>query len=121
MRETFLRLPGGVSEAAAVAQLRQSAAGALGEAEELKGRVAPRPSPSQYPALARSVAAFVGGAGSAARLLALLAELQVGRVPLPPLSATTHVGASAVHVAVRATGMGLATQAPARVSSPPAA
>lgn len=81
VREAFLRLPGGVSEAEAVLQLRRRAAETRQAADGLKGLSAPRPVPSQYPALARHVAAFVGGAGAPARLLALLLELQVAPRP----------------------------------------
>lgn len=81
VREAFLRLPGGVSEAEAVLQLRRRAGETREAADGLKGLSAPRPVPSQYPPLARHVAAFVGGAGEPARLLALLSELQVGPAP----------------------------------------
>lgn len=79
VREALLALPGGPSEAAAIAELRRRMAELQERADALEGRAVPRPDPPQYVALAAEAAAFTtAGAGAPERLAALIAALQVG-------------------------------------------
>jgi hypothetical protein len=73
----YLRLPGGPSEAARVAALRERAATIAAQAEALASSVVERPLPSQYGAIVDAVSAFTASTGSSARISALLGGLEV--------------------------------------------
>lgn len=78
MREALLALPGGISEARPIADLRRRMAELQAQADALKGRAVPRPVPPQYTALAAEAAAFTTtGVGAPERIAALVSGLQV--------------------------------------------
>ena len=77
VREMYLRLPGGPSEAARVAALRKRAAAVAAQAEALTSSVVERPLPSQYGAIVEAMSAFTASTGSSARVHAVMDGLQV--------------------------------------------
>jgi hypothetical protein len=61
------------------------------QADALEGRAVPRPTPSQFTALAAEAAAFItAGAGSPERIAALVSGLQVGDPPEKFLNVVRH-------------------------------
>eukprot|EP00884_Botryococcus_braunii_P010665 jgi/Botrbrau1/195/Bobra.0022s0175.1 len=76
VRQAAQLLPGGESEAQAIAALEARAASMEAAAAALAPRCVARPDPPQYSALLAAVYRFTGGLGSPARLAALVSGLE---------------------------------------------
>lgn len=72
-----MRLPGGLSEARRLEELRAQVAALAKKVEALDSWRVERPTPSQYAAVSAEVARFVGSLGDTARIISLANGLLV--------------------------------------------